>query len=184
MSAITRPSRTRLRVLTTTLFIFVCWAVAVETRPKAVNPDVPYVDTPPEVVEAMLDLARVDPSDVVFDLGSGDGRLVLAAGRRGARGVGVELDSELVRESRKKANREGLSDRIQFLESNLFDAELTESSVILMYLSPRINRDLRSKFENELRPGSRIVSHLFAIDGWEPDEVVMVSGRRLFLYTL
>lgn len=177
-------SRHRLRLLTALLLIFSGWALALLSRPEPSQPDVPYVDTPPEVVEAMLDLARVDSSDLVFDLGSGDGRIVLAAGRRGARGVGIEIDSSLVAKSRESAEKDGLLDRVRFVESDLFEADLAESSVVFLYLSPRINRELKPKFRSELQSGTRVVSHLFAIDGWEPDEVVLVHGRRLFLYPL
>jgi SAM-dependent methyltransferase len=138
---------------------------------------VPDVRTPPEVVVEILRLAGVGPDDVVYDLGSGDGRIVIAAARDfGARGVGIELDPDLVVESEKNAGRARVADRTRFLEQNIFRAAIGEATVVTLYLSPEVNLRLRPKLLAQLRPGSRIVSHDFPIGDWKPDRVVNFEG--------
>jgi SAM-dependent methyltransferase len=135
------------------------------------------VPTPEVVGEAMLDLAGVTPADVVYDLGSGDGRLVIAAARRfGARAVGVELDPALVQESRERAFRAGVADRVRFLWQDLFATDLREATVVTLYLGEAVNRRLVPKLLAELRPGTRVVSHDFDLGDWRPDLVQHVSG--------
>jgi SAM-dependent methyltransferase len=125
----------------------------------------------------MLELAGVTASDVVYDLGSGDGRLVIAAARRfGARGVGVELDPALVHESRERALRAGVADRARFLWQDLFAADLREATVVTLYLGEAVNRRLVPKLLAELRPGARVVSHDFDLGDWRPDLVRQVTG--------
>jgi SAM-dependent methyltransferase len=139
--------------------------------------EVPDVRTPPEVVTEILRLARVGPDDVVYDLGSGDGRIVIAAARDfGARGVGVELDPGLVVESAKNARRARVAGRTQFFLQNIFDADITEATVVTLYLSPDLNLRLRPKLLAQLKPGSRIVSHDFPIGDWQPARVVSFKG--------
>jgi SAM-dependent methyltransferase len=142
--------------------------------------DVPYVQTPDRVVEAMLALADVGRADVVYDLGSGDGRIVIAAARRrGARGVGIEIDPDLVRQARSDAARAGVADRARFVAGDLFAADLREATVVTLYLSPELNARLRPRLLEALRPGSRIVSHQFGMGDWEPTRSVRltVEGR-------
>jgi SAM-dependent methyltransferase len=135
------------------------------------------VTTPEEVGIAMLRLAAVGPEDVVYDLGSGDGRLVLTAARRfGARGVGVEIDGPLVQSSRERAFAEGVADRVSFLWQDLFVTDLSPATVVTLYLGEDVNRRLRPKLLAELRPGARVVSHEFALGDWTPDRVVRVPG--------
>jgi len=146
---------------------------------------VPDVRTPPATVRAMLELAGVTPGDVVYDLGSGDGRIVIAAAREfGARGVGVEIDPALVAESRAVARRLGLGERARFVEQDLFAVELGEATVVTLYLSPELNRRLRPRLIAELRPGSRVVSHDFDMGDWKPDRVVRLhdDGREHLLH--
>src|SRR6266481_4565103 len=139
--------------------------------------EVPDVRTPPEVVIELLRLARVGPDDVVYDLGSGDGRIVIAAARDfGARGVGIELDPSLVAESGKNARRERVTERTQFFLQDIFDADISEATVVVLYLSPELNLRLRPKLLAQLKPGSRIVSHDFPIAGWTPERVVNFKG--------
>jgi SAM-dependent methyltransferase len=131
---------------------------------------VPYVPTPWPVVDAMLELARVGPRDTVIDLGSGDGRLVIAAARRhGARGYGVDIDPALVRAARQAARREGVADRVAFAEEDLFITEIGQASVMMLYLFPSVMMQLRPRFLAELKPGTRIVSHEFDMEDWTPD---------------
>ena len=140
--------------------------------------EVPYVQTPSEVVAAMLRLAEVGPADVVYDLGSGDGRVVIAAARDfGARGLGVELDPKLVVESNALAQKAGVSDRARFLEQDIFVTDLSPASVVTLYLSPDLNARLRPRLLSQLRPGSRIVSHDFPIADWAPARQLSVPSR-------
>jgi SAM-dependent methyltransferase len=139
--------------------------------------EVPYVQTPNDVVMEMLRLASVTPGDAVYDLGSGDGRLVIAAARYfGARGVGIELDPALVTESIKIARRAGVAERTRFLQEDIFEADISEATVVTLYLSPDVNLRLRPKLLAQLKPGSRIVSHDFPIGDWKPDRVVNFRG--------
>lgn len=144
---------------------------------RAPGVEVPYVQTPSEVVMEMLRLARVTPEDVVYDLGSGDGRLVIAAaGYFGARGVGIELDPALVAESTKIAQRAGVAERTRFLQQDIFEADISEATVVTMYLSPTVNARLRPKLQSQLKAGARIVSHDFPIGDWAPERVVRFKG--------
>jgi len=139
--------------------------------------EVPDVRTPPEVVIEILRLARVGPGDTVYDLGSGDGRIVIAAARDfGARGVGLELDPALVSESASNARRAGVADRTRFLPQDIFDADISEATVVTLYLSPDVNLRLKPKLLSQLKRGSRIVSHDFPIAGWTPERVVNFKG--------
>ena len=147
--------------------------------------DVPYVQTPDVVVREMLALASVGPRDVVYDLGAGDGRIVIAAAReRGARGVGIEIDPALVAQARRDAERAGVADRVRFEATDLFDTDLREATVVTLYLSPEINARLRLRLLAELPPGARIVSHQFPMADWAPVRTVKLSveGREHILY--
>jgi SAM-dependent methyltransferase len=140
---------------------------------------VPDVRTPLLVVNEMLRLADVTASDVVYDLGSGDGRILIAATRdRGARGVGLEIDPTLVAHSTERARRLGLADRLDFRQQDLFEADLTPATVVTLYLSPDLNRRLRPKLLRELRPGARIVSHGFDMGDWVPSRTLQVSSNQ------
>jgi hypothetical protein len=137
--------------------------------------DVPYVPTPQNVVEAMLEIAKVGPDDFVIDLGSGDGRIVITAAKKyGARGFGVELDGALVADARREADRQGVKDRAQFLAQNLFITDIDRATVLTTYLFPRINMQLRPRIFAELKPGTRVVSHEFDFGNWKPDAHVNV----------
>ncbi|MEX2221668.1 MAG: class I SAM-dependent methyltransferase [Candidatus Rokuibacteriota bacterium] len=147
--------------------------------------DAPFLVTPPDVVDRMLRLARVGPSDVIYDLGSGDGRLVIAAARDfGARGVGVEIDSTLVARSREYARRAGVGERATFVEQDLFEADLSAATVVTLYLTREVNLRLRPKLERELAAGTRIVSFNFDMGDWEPASMLRVdiSGRTTPVY--
>jgi len=137
---------------------------------KAQNLDVAYVPTPGFVVERMLDMADVGPGDYVIDLGCGDGRIVIAAAKRGAFGHGVDLDPQRIKEARKNAKKAGVADSVVFEVGNIYETDFSRASVIAMYLFPSINLKLRPMLLENLEPGSRIVSHDFGMDEWKPDE--------------
>lgn len=144
--------------------------------------DVPYVPTPPELVEKMLDLARVDASDYLIDLGCGDGRIALAAVRRGARALGVDIDPQRIQEAVAAARFAQLESRVQFRRQDLFRTPIYEANVIALYLLPRINLALRPRLLTELRPGSRVVSHAFHMGDWHADAEDELDGRHIFLW--
>ncbi|HEX2219963.1 MAG TPA: methyltransferase domain-containing protein [Gemmatimonadales bacterium] len=141
-------------------------------------PDVAFVGTPMAVVTGMLTLAGVGEGDVVYDLGSGDGRIVIAAARLGARGVGIELDRSLVAESRAHADTAGVSGRVEFRQADIFETDLREATVVTLYLGRGLNERLRPILLRDLRPGSRVVSQAFDMGVWRPDSVVTVRGRE------
>jgi predicted RNA methylase len=148
-------------------------------------PDVYFAPTRQAVADAMLALARVTPEDVVYDLGSGDGRiLILAAQKYGAHGVGIEIDPKLVALSRQLADEGGVGERVTFVEGDLFTADISTASVVTLYLSATINAELVPKLTRELRSGARVVSEQFPIAGWVPNQVVQVSGQTLYLWRI
>jgi hypothetical protein len=138
---------------------------------------VPYVQTPAPVVDAMLTIAEVGAQDYVVDLGSGDGRIVIrAATQYGARGLGIDYDHTLIAESRANAARDGVSDKVQFLEKDIFLADFRDASVVTMYLLPEVNLELRPRLLFGLRPGTRVVSHDWDMGDWEPDRQVVIEA--------
>lgn len=147
--------------------------------------DVPFVPTPEEVVDEMLKLAGITKNDVLYDLGCGDGRIVVTAAKRyGIRGVGVDIDPERIQEANANAKAAGVADRTRFIEKNLFDADIHEATVVTLYLLPSVNEKLRPKLLKELKPGTRIVSHQFDMGDWKPDKKVEIGYRTLYLWTV
>lgn len=153
--------------------------------PPARTPDIFFAPSFEPVVYEMLRLAEVTAEDVVYDLGSGDGRIVILAARRyGARGVGIELEPRLVEISRQVAKEADVEDRVTFVQGDLFTADIRAATVVTLYLSPSVNRELESKLKGELRPGTRVVSHQFPIGSWVPEKTVTAGehGVPLFLW--
>ena len=148
------------------------------------KPVVPYVPTAEKVVQGMLDLANVGPGDLLYDLGCGDGRIVIGAAQRGATGVGFDIDRLRVREGEWNAERAGVTDRVRFVRESLYDVDVRPASVVTLYLLPSINRKLRPKLLRELRTGSRIVSNYFDMDDWQPDGRSEAWGRILYLWVV
>jgi len=147
--------------------------------------DVPYVPTPNEVVAQMLQLANVQKSDVLYDLGSGDGRIVVTAAQKyGTRGVGIDINPERISEANANARAAKVTDRVQFRQQDLFKTDLSEATVVTLYLLPDINVKLRPQLFKQLKPGTRIVSHDFDMGEWKPERVVQVQGptRQHTLY--
>jgi SAM-dependent methyltransferase len=157
---------------------------ACQTGPEARWPDVHYVPTPTPVVDAMLEVAGVGPADVLYDLGSGDGRIPITAARRfGTRGVGIEIDPQLVAEAIANAKRAGVDDKVAFVEGDLFAQDLSAATVITLYLLPQLNLKLRPALL-KLRPGTRIVSHDFRMGDWKPDRELRVGRSMIYLWTV
>jgi SAM-dependent methyltransferase len=140
--------------------------------------DVPYVSTPQTVVEKMLDVADVGPGDYVIDLGCGDGRIVVAAARRGAYGHGIDLDPKRIREARENARTAGVEGQVMFLKEDIFKTDFSRANVITMYLLSSINLKLRPKLLKKLEPGTKIVSHNFDMGDWEPDKHIRLDDRE------
>ncbi|HZP01667.1 MAG TPA: class I SAM-dependent methyltransferase [Terriglobia bacterium] len=146
---------------------------------------VPFVPTPPEIVEKMLAMAQVDKLDTVYDLGSGDGRIVIMAAQKfGAKAVGVELDEDLFKKSTERIAELGLQDRAKILKMNFFDVDLRPATVLTLYLLTSVNERLRPKMERELRPGARVVSHDFQVTGWKAEKVESVNSENGISHTL
>lgn len=158
--------------------------VAVEV--KRTQADVPFVPTPNEVVEQMLKMANVSDGDIVFDLGSGDGRIPITAVQKYAakRAVGVEINPDLVKKSRENAEKAGVSDRVEFLQQDLFKTNLRDANVVTLYLLPNVNLKLRPKLFEELKPGTRVVSHAFNMGDWKPEREEQVKANNGRTYTL
>jgi SAM-dependent methyltransferase len=150
------------------------------TQPTKYNGlDVPYVPTPQPVVDEMLKMASVTSEDVVYDLGCGDGRIVVTAAKQfGARGVGVDIDPERIKESNANASAAGVTDRVTFVKKDLFKLDLTKATVVTLYLLPEINLKLRPKLFKELKPGTRVVSHDFDMGDWKPKNTVKIRDQR------
>ena len=172
--------------------IIIGLAVAVLAAPSSAQfpplkpPDVKYVPSPDSVVDAMLKLARVTAADVVYDLGSGDGRIPITAAREyGARGVGIDIDPIRIREANDNLKKAGVGDRVRFVQQDLFEADIREATVVTLFLLTRLNQQLMPKLKRELRPGTRVVSHQFRMDDtWPPEESQDVNGLTIYLWTI
>ncbi len=171
------------------------WNLCGQTAPATLpqfgsNPDkiVPYVPTPPEVVEKMLELAKVDSHDTLYDLGSGDGRIVIMAAQKfGAHAVGVELDPDLYKQSEDRIKTMGLDKRAEIMHESFFNVNVRRASVVTLYLLTSVNERLKPILEKELRPGARVVSHDFQMPGWQPDKTIEVVDKnglshKIYLY--
>ena len=144
--------------------------------------DVPYVPTPQDVVDRMLDMAKLTKDDFHIDLGSGDGRIAVTAAKRGARSIGVDLNPTRIAEANENAKKAGVTDRVTFVLGNLFEQKIGEANVLTMYLLQSVNLQLRPRILASCKPGSRVVSHAFSMNDWEPDQHVNVNGRNLYLW--
>lgn len=169
------------------LTLVACAAAQVSTPPQLSTPplDVPYVPTPEPVVAQMLKMAQIRPGDVVYDLGSGDGRIVITAARQyGTRGVGFDIDPARIREAKANAEKAGVSDKVTFVQEDIFKADIRPATVVTLYLLPDINLRLRPKLLQDLRPGTRVVSHNYDMGDWTPLETarLTVSGSEHTVY--
>jgi SAM-dependent methyltransferase len=169
------------------LFVLIAGAPylpAQKTRPKRA-PDVHYEPSSPEVVIAMLKLADVHEGDRVYDLGCGDGRIVITAAQKfGARGVGIDIDPQRIQEATENARKAGVTRRVKFRNEDLFESDIRKATVVALYLFPWVNLKLRPKLLAELKPGTRIVSHSHDMGDWPPEKMVEVNGERIYYWTI
>lgn len=158
---------------------------AAQPPPPQRTPDVIYVPTPPDVVQAMLKAAKVTKNDVVYDLGCGDARIVVTAARDfGARGVGIDIDPQRIKEANENVVANKVTDRVKILHQDLFESDFHEATVVTLYLLPSLNLKIRPKLLKELKPGTRIVSHAFDMGDWVPEQTIDVDGRTVYMWTV
>jgi SAM-dependent methyltransferase len=161
--------------------IFADFANAQDLESKKI---VPFVPTPQEVVDKMIELGGVKKGDVVYDLGSGDGRIVITAAKNGARAVGFDVDGDLVKESRENIRKAGLEKSAEIKQQDILTVDLSPATVVTMYLLPDVNLKLKPNLLKQLKPGSRVVSHAFDMGDWKPDKTERVNGRTIYLWTI
>jgi SAM-dependent methyltransferase len=159
---------------------FVC---AQETATR--TPDVPYVPTRKAVVDGMLKLAKVTKNDVVYDLGCGDGRIVITAAQEyGATGTGIDINPERIKEANANAQAANVTDKVKFVQADLFETDFSKASVVTLYLLPSVNLKLRPILLKQLKPGTRIVSHAFDMGDWKPEQKIEVDGSTIYFWTV
>ncbi|MBW4631589.1 MAG: class I SAM-dependent methyltransferase [Iphinoe sp. HA4291-MV1] len=156
------------------------------TQPAEQTPDVVYVPTPPEVVDRMLKVAKVGKSDILYDLGSGDGRIPITAVQKYGvkKAIGIDIDPKRIKEANENAKKAGVTDKVKFLRQDLFKSNFSEATVVTLYLLPELNVRLRSQLFKQLKPGTRIVSHAFDMGEWKPEKVEQVDGRTVYFWTI
>jgi SAM-dependent methyltransferase len=160
-------------------------SLAAQEAPATRRPDVRYEPSTPEIVDEMLRLAGVKRGDVVYDLGCGDGRIVIAAAQKyGARGVGIDIDPQRIKEAQENARKAGVTRRVRFINQDLFEADIHEASVVMLYLLPWVNLRLRPKLWSELKPGTRVVSHSHDMGDWKPEKESQAGGDTIYLWTI
>lgn len=177
-----RRSLLLLMLILATFTLAVSMPAHAQEAPKL---NVPYVPTPPEVVNRMLDMAKIKQGEKHYDLGSGDGRIVIEAAKRGAIGVGIDLNPERIEEARTNAKKAGVEDRVEFKNMDLFKADFSDADVVTLYLLPSVNRDLRPQLWRQLRVGTRVVSHAFDMGKeWPPEQTEKVDHRTIYYWTI
>jgi len=155
-----------------------------DAKPKRAL-DVPYVPTKDAVVAAMLELGGVKKGDILYDLGCGDGRIVITAAKKfGTRGTGIDIDPARIREANDNARKAGVTGRVKFIEQDLFESKFSDATVVMLYLFPDINLKLRPTLLRDLKPGTRIVSHAFDMGDWKPDKELEVEGEQLYFWVI
>jgi ribosomal protein L11 methylase PrmA len=149
------------------------------------SPDVIFVPTPQEVVDAMLKMAKVGPNDVIYDLGSGDGRIPITAAKTyKARGVGIDIDPQRIREATENLKAAGVGDRVRFMNQDLFTTDISDATVVTLYLLPSLNLKVLPKLNKELKPGTRVVSHAFDMGDIKAEQTANVNGRTIYMWTV
>jgi precorrin-6B methylase 2 len=156
-----------------------------QDQPPTRGPDVIFVPTPEEIVDTMMKMAAVTPKDVVYDLGCGDGRIVITAAQKyGARGVGIDIDPERIKEANANAKTAGVTDKVRFVRGDLFEADISEATVVTLYLHTDLNIKLRPKLMKDLNPGTRVVSHAFNMGDWKPERQTSIRGTTVYLWRI
>jgi precorrin-6B methylase 2 len=174
------------------ILLFIALSAGAQTAvqkapPKELRaPDVIYVPTPEDVVEAMLRVAKVGKGDVLYDLGSGDGRIpIMAAQKFGiARGIGIDINPDRIKEANANLRKAGVGNRVRFINADLFESNFSEATVITLYLLPSLNLKLLPKLLKEVKPGTRVVSHAFDMGSWQPEQTLDIDGRKVFFWTI
>ncbi|MDD4777821.1 MAG: methyltransferase domain-containing protein [Fermentimonas sp.] len=167
------------------LFISIFILSGVQLNAQQIVLDVPYVPTPQKVVDGMLELADVKKGEVVYDLGCGDGRIVITAAKDfGATGIGVDLNPERIEEANANAVEAKVENKVTFHQGDLFNFDFSKADVLTLYLLPDVNLKLKPKILAEMKPGSRVVSHAFTMGDWEPDESITIEGRNVYLWII
>ncbi|OFW13004.1 MAG: RNA methyltransferase [Acidobacteria bacterium RIFCSPLOWO2_12_FULL_67_14] len=176
----------RISILSLAIMAALAAPASAQTAPAPLrSPDVIFVPTPQEVVDAMLKLAKVGANDVVYDLGSGDGRVPITAAKTyGARGVGIDIDPQRIKEATENLKAAGVGDKVRFLNQDLFTTNISEASVVTLYLLPSLNLKVLPKLNAELKPGTRVVSHAFDMGDIKPQQTQNVNGRTIYLWTV
>ena len=182
----TQPAPRRGALVLTAFFAALLSGIPLAAQDTDVHRDVPYVPTPPDVVESMLKLGSAHAGDVHYDLGCGDGRIVIMAVQKfgAARGTGYDIDPQRIKEANENAKQAGVTDKVKFILGNLFDADFRDASIVTLYLLPDVNLKLRPKLLKDLKVGSRIVSHQFDMGDWEPDKKIEIGWRTVYLWTV
>jgi SAM-dependent methyltransferase len=156
-----------------------------QAAPARRSPDVIFVPTPNDVVDKMLEMAKVTPKDIVYDLGCGDGRIVITAAQKyGVRGVGIDIDPQRINEAHANAKAGNVTDKVRFVEGDLFEADISEATVVTLYLLTRLNEKLKPKLLKDLRPGTRVVSHAFDMGDWAPEQKAQVGSSTVYLWRI
>ena len=149
------------------------------------KPDIHYVPTPQDVVDEMLRMADVKKDDIIYDLCCGDGRIVITAAKKyGARGIGIDIDPDRIKESEENARAAGVTDKVKFRLDDIFETDFKDATVVTLYLLDRLNEQLRPKLLKDLKPGTRIVSHAFRMGDWEPEKSAEVDGKMIYFWTI
>jgi SAM-dependent methyltransferase len=178
----------RILKVSTCLLLILCLTPAAgisQQSGKLRAPDVIYVPTPQNVVDAMLKLANVHSGDVIYDLGCGDGRIVVTAAKQlGVRGTGIDINPERIAEARENAQKNGVTSRVTFRNEDLFETDIKEASVVTLYLLTSLNLKLRPKLWRDLKPGTRIVSHTFDMGDWTPEKEMEIGAHTIYLWTV
>jgi SAM-dependent methyltransferase len=165
--------------------LFISWSSTSVAQEIEEHLDVPYVSTKPEVVDAMLKIANVNKDDLIYDLGCGDGRIVIMAAKEyGAKGVGVDIDPLRIKEANENAIKEGVTDHVTFIEQDLFEVDFSKASVVTLYLLPYVNLKLRPLLLEKLKPGTRIVSNEFDMGDWKPEKQITVGESTIYFWTV
>jgi 16S rRNA G966 N2-methylase RsmD len=168
--------------------LYICLAVLLAAsvmKAQEIHPDIHYVPTSNAVIEAMFRMAQPTADDVLYDLGSGDGRIVITAARRfGLHGVGIEIDPALVKKATENARKAGVAERVRFIEGDLFKADLSPATIVTLYLSPSINLRLKSKLQQELRADARVLSNRFDMRDWPADAKEKAGGHDVYLWRI